>query len=108
MPIDPSDPTRIKSAFTADETARRRWGGDHQPSNDRTVLSGRMAKNSSALWPYKAILDYSEGASSDHLFQTMRSGEAFIRSEAPMLPKAELARETPSRAWEAHRNDPSR
>ena len=103
MPIDPSDPNRIKSAFSAVETARRRWNGAHQPSNDRTVLGGRMAKNSSALWPYKAILEYSDGLSSNHLFQTMRSGEAFIRSETPIPPKTDVAREIPSRAWGSSR-----
>lgn len=99
MSIDPAKPTRIKSAFTAQEAARRRWSTAGQPNQERTVISGRIMKNGSVLSPYKAVLEYSDGSNTHHPFKTMRAGEAFVRSEAPMPVKEAELRRSPNPYW---------
>lgn len=96
MPIDASKPSSIKSAFSAEETARRRWTGPAGPGAEVTVTSSYITKSTRALSPYEAVLEFSDGSKTLHPFETMRAGEAFIRSEAPILLTLATLRETPN------------
>ena len=98
MPIDPSKPSCIKSAFSAEETARRRWSKPARAGEEMIVTNSYIAKSTRALSPYDAVLEFSDGSKTLHPFETMRAGEAFIRSEAPMPLKLGKLRESPNQA----------
>lgn len=96
MPIDASKPSSIRSAFSAEETARRRWTRTTRAGEEVILTSSYITKSTGALSPYEAVLEFSDGSKTLHPFETMRAGEAFIRSEAPMPLKLGKLRESPN------------
>ena len=50
----------------------------------RRVIGGRIVLTPDAETPYKVVLQYLDGEDTEHPFQTMREGEAFIRGEFPV------------------------
>ena len=64
---------------------------------DRRVHAGHIVSTPGEAKPYKAVLQYAEGENTEHPFETMRAGEAFIRSESPMPPKHPKGRQSDAR-----------
>jgi hypothetical protein len=96
LPIDASKLSRIKSAFSAEETARRRWTGPPAVDEEVTITGSYITKSTLMLSPYEVVLEFSDGSKTVYPFETMRAGEAFIRSEAPIPLKLGKMRETPN------------
>ena len=95
MPINASKPSSIRSAFSAEETARRRWTRTTR-AEEVVLTSSYITKSTGTLSPYVAVLEFSDGSKTLHPFETMRAGEAFIRSEALMPLKIGKLRESPN------------
>ena len=51
----------------------------------RRVSVGRMVLTRGHAEPYKAVLVYEDGHTSDHPFHSMREGEAFLRGHGAIV-----------------------
>jgi len=51
----------------------------------RRVAGGRVVLTAGTDDPYKAVLVYEDGHTSEHLFNTCKEGEAFLRGHASMV-----------------------
>jgi hypothetical protein len=74
----------VKSAADALAERQGRKGlEDADAVLDRSVISGQMVQTPKAELAYKVVLDHADGSQSEHVFQTMREGEAFIKRRMP-------------------------
>lgn len=51
----------------------------------RRATGGRMVLTPEATSPFIAVLTYEDGHTSEHPFQSLREGEAFLRSHNAMF-----------------------
>lgn len=71
--------------FYAEEaTAGRVVGGAVSPGTKSPLAGGQMVLSGRGTSAYTAVLTYEDGTTTSHPFETLREGEAFIRSETPM------------------------
>jgi hypothetical protein len=54
-----------------------------------------MVLTPEAPQPFKAVLIYEDGHTSEHPFQTCREGEVFLRTHSAMVPPPEPSRRAP-------------
>lgn len=62
---------------------------------DEAATRGRIVQTPGEAQPYKVVLEHRDRPDTDHAFDNMREGEAFIRAETPTPPKRDGGREAP-------------
>jgi hypothetical protein len=95
--------TRKEPAFTlptaaAEDVGTIRRDTDAAPAAARlrrTALRGRMVQTPGEDQPYKAVMEHSDRAPTEHPVATMAEGEALIRRETPRPPERDRTRERP-------------
>lgn len=50
----------------------------------RRAINGRMVLCRGSSEPYKAVLNYEDGRTTEHPFPSLRQGEAFLRAAGSM------------------------
>ena len=93
--------TDNRSSKTVERDSREAWedeGGsiDERVPKDRRsnrVVSGRMVQAGGPDQPYKAVLTYEDGHTTERACATMREGEAYIRSVIPAPPSRDTSRD---------------
>ena len=85
--VNPDAPAfpQIVASNSAREIADSRWAHGIPPLVHRQVSHGHIVSTPSQEMPYMVVLHYREGDNTEHPFDTMRHGEAFIRSQAPLV-----------------------